>query len=113
MMATERGSVSVVIPVFNEEANIPTLLPRLFAVLDTLDRPWAEDDRRTSRVLQTYWVNFIETGDPNGGGLPHWNAFDARQDNVMALDAAPHMRPVADAARRDAFTRWYDAAFPP
>lgn len=33
------GKVSVVVPVYNEEANIPELVPRIFAVLDTLDRP--------------------------------------------------------------------------
>lgn len=32
--------VSVVIPVFNEEANLPRLLPRLVPVLQGLGRPW-------------------------------------------------------------------------
>ncbi len=32
--------VSVVIPVFNEEANLPRLLPRLVPVLEGLGRPW-------------------------------------------------------------------------
>src|ERR1044071_3220104 len=32
--------VSVVIPVFNEEANLPHLLPRLLPVLDGLHRPY-------------------------------------------------------------------------
>lgn len=32
--------VSVVIPVFNEEANLPRLLPRLLPVLEGLGRPW-------------------------------------------------------------------------
>ena len=39
MSTTSRGKVSIVVPVYNEEANIPELVPRLFAVLDTLDRP--------------------------------------------------------------------------
>jgi undecaprenyl-phosphate 4-deoxy-4-formamido-L-arabinose transferase len=39
MSTASRGKVSVVVPVYNEEANIPELVPRLFAVLDTLDRP--------------------------------------------------------------------------
>lgn len=38
-MSAARGKVSVVIPVYNEEANIPELVPRLFAVLDALGRP--------------------------------------------------------------------------
>jgi len=37
--AAQGRSVSVVIPVYNEEANLPLLIPRLLAVLDALDRP--------------------------------------------------------------------------
>ncbi|HSB35565.1 MAG TPA: glycosyltransferase [Thermoanaerobaculia bacterium] len=32
--------VSVVVPVYNEEANLPALLPRLLSVLSALDRPF-------------------------------------------------------------------------
>jgi len=39
MTTASRGKVSIVVPVYNEEANIPELVPRLFAVLDTLERP--------------------------------------------------------------------------
>ncbi|HTL94719.1 MAG TPA: glycosyltransferase [Gemmatimonadaceae bacterium] len=39
MSGASRAKVSVVVPVYNEEANIPELVPRLFAVLDALDRP--------------------------------------------------------------------------
>lgn len=38
-MSPPRGKISVVVPVYNEEANIPELVPRLFAVLDSLERP--------------------------------------------------------------------------
>ncbi|HEX5438090.1 MAG TPA: glycosyltransferase [Gemmatimonadaceae bacterium] len=34
-----RGAVSIVIPVYNEEGNLPQLLPRLLPVLDALERP--------------------------------------------------------------------------
>src|SRR5258708_35216937 len=36
----ERGLVSIVVPVFNESANLPSLWARLKPVLDGLDRPW-------------------------------------------------------------------------
>jgi undecaprenyl-phosphate 4-deoxy-4-formamido-L-arabinose transferase len=39
MTMQAQGKVSIVIPVYNEEANLPRLLPRLLPVLDALDRP--------------------------------------------------------------------------
>jgi undecaprenyl-phosphate 4-deoxy-4-formamido-L-arabinose transferase len=47
--------VSIVIPVFNEEGNLPTLLPRLLPVLDGLGRPYevvfADDGSRDRSLL--------------------------------------------------------------
>jgi para-nitrobenzyl esterase len=47
-------------------------LPYTFNNLRQLDRPWTEIDRRLADLVSTYWVNFIERGDPNGPGLPPW-----------------------------------------
>ena len=47
--------MSIVIPVYNEEANLPRLLPRLVPVLDGLGRPWEVvfvDDGRRDRSLE-------------------------------------------------------------
>jgi para-nitrobenzyl esterase len=33
--------------------------------------------------VRKYWTNFATRGDPNGPGLPIWNAFD--QDSQMAM----------------------------
>ena len=49
------GKVSVVIPVFNEEANLPALLPRLLPVMEGLSRPWEVvfvDDGSRDRSLE-------------------------------------------------------------
>ena len=40
--------------------------------------PWDQDDREVSKTLQAYFVNFIKTGNPNGGGLPNWPAYEAK-----------------------------------
>jgi para-nitrobenzyl esterase len=35
---------------------------------------WTPDDYAVSAILQSYFANFIKTGDPNGHGLPRWPA---------------------------------------
>ncbi|MGH7625917.1 MAG: glycosyltransferase, partial [Gemmatimonadaceae bacterium] len=55
MSVAEQGRISVVIPVFNEEANLPVLVPRLLAVLRGLARPFEAifvDDGSRDRSLE-------------------------------------------------------------
>ena len=49
------GKVSIVVPVYNEETNLPRLLPRLLPVLEGLGRPWEVvlvDDGSRDRSLE-------------------------------------------------------------
>jgi len=80
-------------------------LPYVFDTLHTLGRPWTESDYRVSALLQAYWVNFIKTGNPNGGQLPKWAAFDSTRNEVMALSVTPHMRAITSPERAQAFAR--------
>ena len=43
-----------------------------------------ESDRRLADVFSDYFVNFIRSGDPNGGDLPHWDE-STDGTNVMLL----------------------------
>lgn len=57
MVATSEESLSVVIPVFNEEANIMPLCNRLFPVLRKLGRPFEVifvDDGSTDGTLDVF-----------------------------------------------------------
>lgn len=35
---------------------------------------WTKDDYKVSATMQSYFANFIKTGNPNGKGLPYWEA---------------------------------------
>jgi para-nitrobenzyl esterase len=51
-------------------------------VQDTVD----PDATITARI-QTYWTNFAKTGNPNGGGLPHWPKYDATKKQYLELNS--------------------------
>ncbi|MCX7013610.1 MAG: carboxylesterase family protein [Candidatus Sumerlaeota bacterium] len=42
-------------------------------------------DRNLSKTMQSYWVNFAKTGDPNGEGLPPWPAHTKASDAYQEL----------------------------
>jgi para-nitrobenzyl esterase len=59
---------------------------------------WTPDDFKVSETMNTYFANFIKTGNPNGEKLPNWDAAKAGDKNppVMIIDVesrtekAPH-----------------------
>lgn len=71
--------------------------------LHTLDRPWEDSDRELSRVMSSFWINFIKSGNPNGSGLPVWPEFTKDNQQVMQLDVASGSSPFQD---RDAYELW-------
>jgi len=61
-------------------------LPYIFDTLDAApDRPYTSLDREVAHHLGAYRVNFVNTGNPNGPGVPHWPAFDAAAPAVMEI----------------------------
>jgi len=58
-----------------------------FGNSDARRGPWSPQDRALSWQLQSYWVNFTRTGDPNGPGLPVWPKFDPAKPTVLQLGA--------------------------
>ena len=48
-----------------------------------------EKDYALSRQMVSYLTNFVRTGDPNGPGLPRWEAVTDRQKKVLRLGEGP------------------------
>jgi para-nitrobenzyl esterase len=85
------------------ESEINYVFDNLYAT----DRPWTEDDRRIAATMSSYWVNFARTGNPNGNGLPDWPAARVGLPAVMQLGDNFGAMPVADTARLDFWTRFF------
>lgn len=84
-------------------------IPYIFQTLDkSPDRGFTAEDRRISETMTSFWVNYIRSGNPNGGKLPQWPRFDARSPMVMELNAKPHLRPVLPADKLKLYNAYVD-----
>lgn len=54
-----------------------------FGQLGGFGGPASPSDEALSRLVMQYWINFIKTGDPNGGYLPLWPAYAEGTESVM------------------------------
>ena len=61
-------------------------MPYVFNNLKTVNRPWEDIDIQLADQLSSYWVNFVKSGNPNGGNLTHWPAYTTEKDQVLIID---------------------------
>ena len=73
-------------------------VPYVFENLVATNRPTADDDRRISDAMATYWTNFAKHGDPNGAGQSAWPAFSDASPVVMYFAGTPKTGPVPSAS---------------
>jgi para-nitrobenzyl esterase len=75
-------------------------LPYVFNNLRLMNRPWTDVDRRLAEQASSYWVNFVQNGDPNGAGLPEWP-----EDNqkLLRIGAATSAEDVLSAEKLEFF----------
>lgn len=86
----------------------------------TMDHePWLYDkeDEALSHDMQSYWVNFCRTGDPNDSGnagdaesLPYWQEFSKDPSKVMNLGSSERMIEDPNLALYSVIDRYMDRA---
>jgi para-nitrobenzyl esterase len=61
-------------------------------VFGTMGRPgdtvaWSDAERKASDVIQQYWTNFAQTGNPNGRSLPEWPRYEPATARYLEFSA--------------------------
>jgi len=74
-------------------------VPYIFNTMEFAQRPWTDRDHQLAQILQSYWINFMVSGNPNGPGLVDWPAFTAKTPATMELGDRFGARPVSDIAK--------------
>jgi para-nitrobenzyl esterase len=77
-------------------------VPYTMNTLYMSDRPFTEADRRIADMISSYWANFAAAGDPNGKGLPLWNAVGDKPE-VMEVGDKTGPVPIAGDPGKFAF----------
>ncbi len=65
-------------------------------------------DQKVADQMSSYWVNFARSGDPNGAGLPVWQAHQVgASDRAIILDAEPSSEQLPTKPRLELFDKLY------
>ena len=61
----------------------------MFGNTDKVGFDWNEVDRKVSKNMMRYWVNFARSGDPNGDQVPLWPAFIPVLQSTQVINEVP------------------------
>jgi para-nitrobenzyl esterase len=65
-------------------------------------------DLKVADQMSSYWVNFARNGNPNGAGLPDWQAHQVGgSDRAIILDADPSSERLPTKPRLELYDKLY------
>mgnify|MGYP002133583175 FL=1 len=70
-----------------------------------IKRPWTSLDTLVADQMSSYWVNFVNTGNPNGKGLPNWSAYQPQDKRVMEIGSKTEMIPITNSPEQYDFLK--------
>lgn len=68
---------------------------------------WEAEGYQIATVMNSYWVNFIKNGDPNGEGLPQWDSVSANTTVTQELGNGWGRIPIENAEQIILFNSWF------
>ena len=90
--------------VFNNVGELPLFPDRSDPKLAGASAP----DQKVADQMSSYWANFARSGDPNGAGLPTWQAHQVgASDRAIILDADPSSEKLPTKARLELYDKLY------
>lgn len=71
-------------------------IPYVFGTFKARTFSWLpidSTDQKLSQIVQSYWINFARSGNPNGPGLPQWQPWNSDKEPFLSFsqtgDAVP------------------------
>ncbi|MFC1493945.1 carboxylesterase/lipase family protein [Thermodesulfobacteriota bacterium] len=65
------------------------------------------EDLSLSDMIQDYWINFADKGDPNGPGLTAWPNFTEDDQKVLYFDDSAAAKPIPNLEKLKAYDAYY------
>jgi para-nitrobenzyl esterase len=83
-------------------------IPYVFHNLNRLNRPWELADKQLEEIMTSYWINFINSGNPNGVNLPAWPEVNPNLDQTLYIDSITEAKAVLPANKLHFFQRFFN-----